>query len=271
MSEFLPVSPIVGTVNLEGANDAAGGTLAEHQHHRGARRAAPAAAQQRDDHRRASRCLASTARSGRSGPTSRSSDSTKPTGWKFANDGTRLWPDLDGRPSLAGMARTVSDPNTRNIYTFIPNGSGGGSTVAFTSANATLLASHLGVTDATTLITSVRAQPLGRGDRVDAGVDGRAVARSAARRRLRVPEFDRHVCRRSQGPARDAVLRRQRRDDPRGRRQDRLRGVGVHSLQPAAEAQDAARRSAGGAVRLLRGQLAEDSPKSRSAAPGRRC
>ena len=60
-------------------------------------------------------------------------DSTKPTGWKFVNDGTRLWPDLDGRPALAGKARIPADPNTRNIYTFIPDGSGGGSVVAFTT------------------------------------------------------------------------------------------------------------------------------------------
>ena len=30
-------------------------------------------------------------------------DSTKPTGWKFVNDGTRLWPDLDGRPCAGGQ------------------------------------------------------------------------------------------------------------------------------------------------------------------------
>ena len=89
-------------------------------------------------------------------------DSTKPTGWKFVSDGTRLWPDLDGRPSLAGKARTPSDPNTRNIYTYIPDGSGGGSVVAFTLANAAILQTHMG-TNATTnaLITAVRAAPLG--------------------------------------------------------------------------------------------------------------
>ena len=89
-------------------------------------------------------------------------DSTKPTGWKFVNDGTRLWPDLDGRPGYAGKARTPSDPNTRNIYTYIPDGSGGGSMVPFTLANAATLQPHLG-TNATTiaLITAVRAAPIG--------------------------------------------------------------------------------------------------------------
>ena len=33
-SEFLPVSPVVGTVNLEGARDASGSPLVEHRHHR---------------------------------------------------------------------------------------------------------------------------------------------------------------------------------------------------------------------------------------------
>ena len=89
-------------------------------------------------------------------------DSTKATGWKFVNDGTRLWPDIDGRPAYAGQARTPSDPNTRNIYTYIPDGSGGGSMVAFTLANAAILQGPMG-TNATTnaLITAVRAAPIG--------------------------------------------------------------------------------------------------------------
>ena len=35
-------------------------------------------------------------------------------------------------------------PNTRNIYTYLPDGSGGGSVVAFSTANAASLATHLG-------------------------------------------------------------------------------------------------------------------------------
>src|SRR6185369_17012616 len=89
-------------------------------------------------------------------------DSTKPTGWKFVNDGTRLWPDLDGRPAMAGKARTPLDPNTRNIYTFIPDGSGGGSVIPFTVANAATLGPIMG-TSATTnaLITAIRSQQIG--------------------------------------------------------------------------------------------------------------
>ena len=63
---------------------------------------------------------------------------------------------------MAGKARIPADPNTRNIYTFIPNGSGGGSVVPFTVANAATLAPIMG-TNATTdaLITAVRAQNIG--------------------------------------------------------------------------------------------------------------
>ena len=83
-------------------------------------------------------------------------DATKPAGWKFVNDGTQLWPDIDGRPSLAGLARTPSDPNARNIYTYIPNGSGGGSMVAFTTSNAAALAPHLGGVSERIVSDSVR-------------------------------------------------------------------------------------------------------------------
>jgi Tfp pilus tip-associated adhesin PilY1 len=90
-------------------------------------------------------------------------DATKPTGWKFINDGTRLWPDLDGRPWLAGLARVPADPATRNIYTYIPNGAGGGSVVSFTTSNAATLEPHLRTTGAatTTLINVVRNQSIG--------------------------------------------------------------------------------------------------------------
>ena len=108
------------------------------------------------------------------------------------------------------------------------------------------------------LITTRPRAAAGRGHRIDARAHGRAVARSAAGRRLRFPGLDRDVCRRPQGSPQHDLRRRQRRHDPRDRRADRLRGVGVHPLQPAAEAADAARRPAGRTVRLLRRQLAED-------------
>jgi Tfp pilus tip-associated adhesin PilY1 len=55
----------------------------------------------------------------------------------------------------------VADPATRNIYTYLPDGSGGGSVVAFSTANAAALTTALGVSDAAAFIESVRAQPLG--------------------------------------------------------------------------------------------------------------
>ena len=88
-------------------------------------------------------------------------DSTKPTGWRFVGDGTRLWPDLDGRPALAGMARAPSAAAARNIYTYIPNGSGGGQMVKFDVTEAATLAPHLGGADPAVLIPFVRSQPLG--------------------------------------------------------------------------------------------------------------
>ena len=160
-SEFNPVSPIVATVNLTNGKDANGSSLPNTDI-----TANPGGQplQQRsnflltagftlpgfDGVLRAFRTYKPVV------------DSTKPTGWKFVNDGTRLWPDLDGRPSTAGTARTPLDPNTRNIYTFIPNGSGGGSVIPFTVANAATLGPVMG-TSATTnaLITAIRAQPLG--------------------------------------------------------------------------------------------------------------
>lgn len=160
-SEFTPVSPIIGTVNLKNGKDANGNTLPntdiianpggqELAQRSNVLLTAGFTLPGFDGVLRAFRTYKPVA------------DSTKPTGWKFVNDGTRLWPDLDGRPSLAGKARTPVDPNTRNIYTFIPNGSGGGSVIPFTTANAATLGPHMG-TNATTisLITAIRAQAIG--------------------------------------------------------------------------------------------------------------
>jgi hypothetical protein len=160
VSEYTPVSPIVGTVNLEGALSATGSALPDTEilaipggqdvpQRSNVLITAGFALPGFDGRIRAFRTYKPVA------------DATKPTGWKFENDGTPLWPDLDSRPALAGQARVPSDPNSRNIYTYVPNGLGGGSVVAFTTANAATLQSHLNVTDATTLINYVRSQPLG--------------------------------------------------------------------------------------------------------------
>lgn len=160
-SEFSPVSPIVGTVNLKNARDANGNSLPntditanpggqELQQRSNFLLTAGFTLPGFDGVLRAFRTYKPVI------------DSTKPTGWKFVNDGTRLWPDLDGRPALAGKARTPADPNMRNIYTYIPNGSGGGSMIPFTVANVAVLAPHMGTSAATgALITAIRAQGLG--------------------------------------------------------------------------------------------------------------
>jgi PQQ enzyme-like repeat protein len=162
-TEYLPVSPIVGTVNLENGRDSNGSSLPNTDIVSSSGAGSVALPQRSnvlitagfsmpgfDGRIRAYRAYKPIA------------DSTKPTGWKFVNDGTALWPDLDGRPALKGMARTPADPNSRNIYTYIPNGSGGGSMVAFTTANVAQLSPHMGVgINTSTLISLVRAQPLG--------------------------------------------------------------------------------------------------------------
>ncbi|HVL70103.1 MAG TPA: hypothetical protein VM364_22780 [Vicinamibacterales bacterium] len=160
-SEYVPVSPIVGTVNLKNAKSATGAALPNTDitanpggqplpQRSNLMLTAGFALPGFDGILRAFRVYRPEA------------DSTKPSGWKFVNDGTRLWPDLDGRPHLAGQARVPKDPATRNIYTFIPNGSGGGSVVPFTVSNEVLLRAHLNVSgSAESLIRFVREQPLG--------------------------------------------------------------------------------------------------------------
>ena len=163
-SEFQPVSPIVGTVNIKNAPDAEGAALPDTDII-----ASPGGQPlpQRsnviitggfalpgfDGRLRAFRTYKPAA------------DSTKPTGWKFVKDGTRLWPDLDGRPQYAGMARTPADPAARNVYTYIPDGARGGSVVKFKDTNVATLAPHMRAgTDlavVSSLINFVRAQPLG--------------------------------------------------------------------------------------------------------------
>ena len=160
-SEFVAVSPIVGTVNLKNAKDSNGNTLPNTDivaspggqalpQRSNMLITAGFALPSFDGRMRAYRAFKPIA------------DSTKPTGWKFSNDTTALWPDLDGRPSLKGMARVPSDPNSRNIYTYIPSGAGSGSMVAFTTANVAALTPYMGSgTNTSTLISLVRSQPIG--------------------------------------------------------------------------------------------------------------
>jgi hypothetical protein len=156
-SEYQPVSPVVGTVNLKNAYDA-DGTLLPNTDITSVPGSQPLP--QRSN-------VLITAGFTLPGYEGRlrafrtykpEPDLTKPSGWSFVADGTRLWPDLDGRPALAGMARAPADPVQRNIYTVVP----GSGVVAFDVANAATLAPHMGPgVDAVALIAYVRSQPLG--------------------------------------------------------------------------------------------------------------
>jgi hypothetical protein len=162
-SEYTFLTPIVGTVNLAGASGANGSALPSTAitSTQGATTGQPIPQRSNmlltsgfalpgfDGRLRAFRAF-------RPVP-----DTTKPTGWSFVQDGTPLWPDLDGRPQLAGIARAPASEASRNIYTFIPNGAGGGSVVEFTTTQALALAPHLGGADPAELIPFIRSLPIG--------------------------------------------------------------------------------------------------------------
>jgi hypothetical protein len=74
-------------------------------------------------------------------------DNTKPTGYKFTQDGTKLW--VASAPAAA----------SRNIFTVTPSGT----VTAVTTANVSILAPYMNVTssEATRIITYLRSQALG--------------------------------------------------------------------------------------------------------------
>jgi hypothetical protein len=164
-SEFSGVSPIVGTVNLKGATSADGVPLVNdviltNDDDVSKRVEIP---QRSNMLLTAGFSLPGFEGRLRAFRTYRPEEDDTPSGYRFTADGTRLWPDLDGRPELAGLARTPADPAQRNIYTYVPDGSGGGSVVAFTAANAALLQPHMGIAGdgLAAAIETLRAQPLG--------------------------------------------------------------------------------------------------------------
>jgi hypothetical protein len=73
-------------------------------------------------------------------------DVTKPSGYKFTQDGSRLW--VGSVPAAA----------SRNIYTILP---GTTNTVKFHTDNVDSIKAYLGVSDPSTLIDWIRNQPLG--------------------------------------------------------------------------------------------------------------
>jgi hypothetical protein len=165
-TEFVPVSPVVGTVDLANAKAADGTTLPSTIIQAPTGMVIP----QRNN-------VIITAGFALGGPLSETTagspgfdgrlrafrafkpvaDSTTPAGYRFDKDGTPLWPDVDGRPTLAGMARVPSDPARRNIYTCTDTGT----IVPFTLANASTLTPYLGGADPAVLIPFIRNLPLG--------------------------------------------------------------------------------------------------------------
>jgi hypothetical protein len=163
VSEFSLVTPVVGTVNLVNAKSSAGAALPNTDI------TSTQGATSGDSVPQRSNMLV-TAGFGLPGFDGKlhafrafqpQADTTKATGWAFVKDGTKLWPDLDDRPTLAGSARVPFLSDSRNIYTLIPDGSGGGTMTAFTAANASTLSPYLGGADAATVISFVRNLPIG--------------------------------------------------------------------------------------------------------------
>ena len=165
VSEFTGVSPIIGTVNLKGAADAGGTALEFAEIRKNDVSTEPIVPQRSNVLISAGFTLPGFEGRIRAFRTYKPvRDTTKVSGWRFDAAGTRLWPDLDSRPWLAGTARTPADPATRNIFTAIPDGAGGVTVVAFTAANATTLSPHLALpatADATSFINSYRELPIG--------------------------------------------------------------------------------------------------------------
>ena len=151
-SEFLVTSPIVGTVNLKGASSLAGAALpntyitnaasgAEIPQRGNVMITAGFAMPGFDGRLRAYRVYKPVA------------DVTKPSGYKFTQDGTALWVATTPTTTYCNDATA----SCRNIFTALPDGT----MLAFTEANATALSPYLNTWDAAGLINFVRRQPLG--------------------------------------------------------------------------------------------------------------
>ncbi|RPH63721.1 MAG: hypothetical protein EHM89_03340 [Acidobacteria bacterium] len=144
-SEFQTVGPVVGTVNLTGAKDITGALLPDTAIVNGSGTAIP----QRGN---------VVVTGGFTLPGFRASlrafrayrpqaDASRPTGYRFGGDGTRLW------------VASTPQAERRNVFTYIP----GTGMVPFDATLAPLLRTYLRVTtdDAAALINFVRAEPLG--------------------------------------------------------------------------------------------------------------
>lgn len=73
-------------------------------------------------------------------------DASRPSGYRFSQDGARLW--VNSTPAAG----------SRNIYTVLP---GSSAMVPFTASNVGTLTGYLGVSDPAALIDFIRQQPMG--------------------------------------------------------------------------------------------------------------
>lgn len=159
-SEYQPVSPVVGTVDLTSARSSRGRALSDTVISNQLGQTIP---QHSNVMVTAGFELNGTGNVGMEGIVRAfrtfkpHRDIDQPGGYAFVSDGTALWPDVDGRSETSGRARTPSDPDARNIFTYVP----GRGTVPFTTDRAPELAPHLGGADADALISFIRNQPLG--------------------------------------------------------------------------------------------------------------
>ena len=166
-TEHQITSPIVGTVNIENASDIGGTPLPLTVIHENDDPAKPKIPQRSN--------LMVTSAFSLGGLEARlrafrlfkpAVDATKPLGYKFVNDGTRLWiacapgapGDVPDTPYTSPCASLMT--SERNVYTSLPDGT----VTAFTTANATTLRPYLNAAtdaEASALITFIRSQPLG--------------------------------------------------------------------------------------------------------------
>lgn len=160
-SEYQVTSPIVGTVNLENANDISGATLVNTNVVNREGNTIPQRSNVMvtagfvlpgfDGRLRAFRVYHPEA------------DSRQTSGYKFVSDGTRLWVGCAPGTTTSGACSTLTT-SERNLFTVLPDGT----MLPFTAANAAVLAPYLSGAlaapagfDASALITFVRSQPLG--------------------------------------------------------------------------------------------------------------
>ena len=203
-SEFQVTSPIIGSVNLKGAKDAAGTHAAEHGRDQHAqRRGDPAARQRAGDLRLRAAWLRDEARAFR--VYKPVADATKAIGYKFASDGTALW---TAKTPMADYCNDATRQLPQHLHARCP----AAAMIAFTDGqrvHAQPVPEHVRRDGPHQLRADAAAR---RDRRLDAGVHGSAVAGSAARRRLP------GLRRRSRGSPHADLRRRQRRHDARHRR-----------------------------------------------------